>query len=70
MEQEHVVQEDFMELLVLCEIVRLIADIHLDLENRIKNFLKSEDCVIYAFGFSTVASVIPAFASRGDLLIM
>jgi len=45
-------------------------DIHLDLEERIKKFMNSEDCVIYAYGFATVSSVIPAFSSRGDLLIV
>jgi serine palmitoyltransferase len=44
-------------------------DIHLELEERIKKFMNSEDCVIYAYGFATVSSVIPAFAGRGDLLI-
>jgi len=44
-------------------------DIHLELEERIRKFMDAEDYVIYSFGFSTVASVIPAFSSRGDLLI-
>lgn len=45
-------------------------DVHLDLEKRIKEFMDSEDCLIYAYGFATVSSSIPAFASRGDLLIV
>jgi serine palmitoyltransferase len=44
-------------------------DVHLDLEKRIKEFLQAEDCLIYAYGFATVSSAIPAFAARGDLLI-
>jgi len=44
-------------------------DVHLDLEKRIKQFLDTEDCLIYAYGFATVSSAIPAFAARGDLLI-
>eukprot|EP01118_Nematostelium_gracile_P000496 TRINITY_DN10562_c0_g1_i1.p1 TRINITY_DN10562_c0_g1~~TRINITY_DN10562_c0_g1_i1.p1 ORF type:complete len:356 (+),score=93.82 TRINITY_DN10562_c0_g1_i1:44-1111(+) len=45
-------------------------DIHIDLEERIKNFLDVEDCVLYSFGFSTISSVIPAFSSRGDILVV
>jgi len=44
-------------------------DIHLELEERIRKFMNAEDCVIYSFGFSTIASAIPAFSSRGDLII-
>jgi serine palmitoyltransferase len=45
-------------------------DVHLELEQRIKKFMDSEDCLIYAYGFATVSSAIPAFAGRGDLLIV
>jgi len=45
-------------------------DVHLDLETRIKKFLSAQDCVIYSYGFATISSVIPAFAGRGDLLIV
>jgi serine palmitoyltransferase len=45
-------------------------DVHLNLEQRIRDFMGAEDAVIYSFGFATVSSVIPAFAARGDLLIV
>jgi serine palmitoyltransferase len=42
----------------------------MELEERITKFMDAEDCVIYAYGFATIASVIPAFSGRGDLLIV
>jgi len=45
-------------------------DVHLELEKKIKTFLNAEDCIIYAYGFSTISSAIPAFSGRGDLLIV
>jgi len=44
-------------------------DVHLDLEKRIRDFVGSEDCLIYSYGFATISSTIPAFAGRGDLII-
>jgi len=45
-------------------------DVHLELEAKIREFMNSEDALIYAFGFATVSSAIPAFAGRGDFLIV
>lgn len=45
-------------------------DKHLDLENRIKNFMGTEACLIYSYGVATSSSSIPAFAGRDDLLIV
>jgi len=45
-------------------------DVHLTLEEKIKNFMNAEDCLIYSYGFATVSSVIPAFTGQGDLLIV
>eukprot|EP01117_Protostelium_nocturnum_P000363 TRINITY_DN10422_c0_g1_i1.p1 TRINITY_DN10422_c0_g1~~TRINITY_DN10422_c0_g1_i1.p1 ORF type:complete len:474 (-),score=174.87 TRINITY_DN10422_c0_g1_i1:82-1503(-) len=45
-------------------------DTHLQLETRIRDFLKVHDCCIYSYGFATVSSSIPAFASRGDILVV
>jgi len=45
-------------------------DVHLELEQRIKKFMDAEDCMIYAYGFATVSSAIPAFSGRGDLLVV
>ncbi|KAJ3041937.1 serine palmitoyltransferase component [Rhizophlyctis rosea] len=44
-------------------------DVHMDLERELAKFFGTESAIIYSQGFSTVASVIPAFSKRGDLLI-
>ncbi|ORZ23454.1 pyridoxal phosphate-dependent transferase [Absidia repens] len=45
-------------------------DVHMDLERNIASFLGTEEAIIYAQGFSTISSVIPAFSKRGDLLVV
>ncbi|KAG2225339.1 hypothetical protein INT45_005583 [Circinella minor] len=45
-------------------------DVHMDLERDIAQFLGTEEAIIYAQGFSTISSVIPAFSKRGDLLVV
>lgn len=44
-------------------------DVHLDLEKQLAQLLGVEEAIIYAQGFMAVASVIPAFAKRGDIII-
>ncbi|ORX57142.1 hypothetical protein BCR36DRAFT_580552 [Piromyces finnis] len=44
-------------------------DVHTDLEKKIAKFYGTESALVYAQGFSTISSVIPAFLKRGDLLI-
>lgn len=44
-------------------------DVHMDLEKDIAKFLGTEDAIIYAQGFSTISSVIPAFSKRGDIIV-
>lgn len=44
-------------------------DVHMDLERDIAQFLGTEQAIIYAQGFSTISSVIPAFCKRGDILV-
>jgi len=44
-------------------------DVHMELEKKLAKFYGTESAIIYAQGFSTVSSVIPAFLKRGDLLI-
>jgi len=41
----------------------------MELEKKLAKFYGTESAIIYAQGFSTVSSVIPAFLKRGDLLI-
>lgn len=44
-------------------------DVHMDLERDIAEFLGADQAIIYAQGFSTISSVIPAFCKRGDILV-
>ncbi|KAL7328685.1 serine palmitoyltransferase component [Mucor circinelloides] len=45
-------------------------DVHMELERDISRFIGTDDAIIYAQGFSTISSVIPAFAKRGDYLVV
>ncbi|RUO95341.1 serine palmitoyltransferase, partial [Jimgerdemannia flammicorona] len=45
-------------------------DVHMDLERNIAQFLGVEEAIIYAQGFSTISSVVPAFAKRGDVIVV
>lgn len=45
------------------------ADVHLDLEEKIAQFMGTPDSILYSYGLATVTSVIPAFCKRGDLLL-
>ncbi|XP_033981776.1 serine palmitoyltransferase 1 [Trematomus bernacchii] len=40
--------------------------VHLELESRLANFMKTEEAIIYSYGFATIASAIPAYSKRGD----
>ena len=44
-------------------------DVHLDLEQKLADFLQVEAAIIYSFGIATPSSVIPAFVRKGDLLL-
>jgi len=44
------------------------VDVHLNLETRLAQFMQLEEAIIYSYGFSTVASAIPAYAKRGDII--
>ncbi|KAH8369534.1 hypothetical protein KR093_000025 [Drosophila rubida] len=45
-------------------------DVHLDLEDRLAKFMGLEEAIVYSYGFSTVASAIPAYAKRGDVIFV
>lgn len=45
-----------------------ITDIHLELEKRLAQFMNVEETILYSYGFSTVASAIPAYAKKGDII--
>nr|XP_024217132.1 serine palmitoyltransferase 1 [Halyomorpha halys] len=44
------------------------VDVHLELEERLAKFMDLEEAVVYAYGFSTISSAIPAYAKRGDVI--
>ena len=43
---------------------------HLDLEHSLAAFMQEEEAISYSDSTSTIASVIPAFAKRGDVLLI
>ncbi|XP_074598938.1 serine palmitoyltransferase subunit I [Brevipalpus obovatus] len=43
-------------------------DIHLKLEESLAKFLDVEETIIYSYGFSAVASAIPAYSKVGDVI--
>ncbi|KAJ2951391.1 hypothetical protein O0L34_g13534 [Tuta absoluta] len=45
-------------------------DVHLELEARLAKFLKVEDTCVYSYGFSTIATVIPAYAKKNDIIFV
>jgi serine palmitoyltransferase len=44
-------------------------DVHLDLEAALAAFMGTQEAIIYSYDISTIASVVPAFASRPDILV-
>lgn len=45
-------------------------DCHMELERRMAEFVGQQDSILYSQGFSCISSVIPAFAKRGDVLLV
>ncbi|XP_053323823.1 serine palmitoyltransferase 1 [Spea bombifrons] len=45
-------------------------DVHLELEDRLAKFMRTEEAIIYSYGFATIASAIPAYSKRGDILFV
>ncbi|CAL4066377.1 unnamed protein product, partial [Meganyctiphanes norvegica] len=44
------------------------TEVHLQLEDRLAEFFNCEMAVVYAYGFSTIASAIPAYSKSGDVI--
>lgn len=44
------------------------VDVHLELEERLAKFMNQEEAVVYSYAFSTIASAIPAYSKRTDLI--
>jgi serine palmitoyltransferase len=40
----------------------------LDLEKQLAEYFSVEEGIIYSYGFSTIASAIPAYSKRGDII--
>ncbi|XP_052464561.1 serine palmitoyltransferase 1 isoform X1 [Carassius gibelio] len=45
-------------------------DVHLELEERLAKFMGTEEAIIYSYGFATIASAIPAYSKRGDIIFV
>lgn len=45
-------------------------DVHLELESRLAKFMNTEEAIIYSYGFATIASAIPAYSKRGDIIFV
>uniref|UniRef100_A0AAX7V7B8 Serine palmitoyltransferase 1 n=1 Tax=Astatotilapia calliptera TaxID=8154 RepID=A0AAX7V7B8_ASTCA len=45
-------------------------DVHLELESRLSKFMKTEEAILYSYGFATIASAIPAYSKRGDIIFV
>ncbi len=43
-------------------------DVHLDLEEKVAQFMDCEEAILYSYGFATIASAIPAYSKRGDVI--
>ena len=43
-------------------------DVHILLEEKLAKFMECEEAIIYSYGFSTLASAIPAYSKRGDII--
>ncbi|XP_026798598.3 serine palmitoyltransferase 1 [Pangasianodon hypophthalmus] len=45
-------------------------DVHLELEERLAKFMRTEEAIIYSYGFATIASAVPAYSKRGDIVFV
>lgn len=46
------------------------VDVHLELEERLAKFMGTEEAVVYSYGFSTIASAIPAYSKKNDVIFV
>lgn len=44
------------------------SDVHLELEDQIAKFTEREESIVYSYGFATIASVIPAYSKKKDII--
>ncbi|XP_076439989.1 serine palmitoyltransferase 1-like [Babylonia areolata] len=43
-------------------------DVHLELEEQLARFMQTEEAILYSYGFVTIASAIPAYSKRSDII--
>ncbi|KAK3773555.1 hypothetical protein RRG08_022266 [Elysia crispata] len=43
-------------------------DVHIQLEEDLAKFMDCEEAILYSYGFATIASAIPAYSKRGDIV--
>lgn len=44
------------------------VDVHLELEEKLAEFMEVEEACVYSYAFATMASAIPAYCKRGDIV--
>lgn len=49
---------------------RCVTDIHIELEEKIADFMGMEKAVLYSYGFSTVTSAIQAYVKSKDIVFV
>ena len=50
--------------------MNLFVDVHVHLEEKLAAYFGAEQAVLYSYGFSTIASAIPAYAKKGDIIFV
>lgn len=58
----------FMKLNYFFKYILLLTDVHLKLEMEIAKFMKTEEAILYSYGYSAISSAIPAYAKVGDII--
>ena len=46
----------------------IVSDVHLEEEEKLAQFMGTEEAIVYSYGFATIASAIPAYSKRGDII--
>ncbi|KAF7392579.1 hypothetical protein HZH66_008412 [Vespula vulgaris] len=46
------------------------VDVHLELEERLAKFTDTEEAIVYSYGFSTIATAIPGYCKKNDLVFV
>lgn len=60
----------FLLVYLASNVLLMCADAHVQLEDRLAQFMKCEEAIIYSYGFAAVSSAIPAYSKRGDVIFV